>query len=259
MNNDMHLSVCIVPSTFSQTHHERLYQRDSMDLNMMNSYDQMSSIMRANSTKSDSFGGAGTARQLTRSNTDYNYDYTADDDGDEGGCTKYLDNLNINQRNSTFYLHSNGNISDKPNAAIAATGYRSHSPRSSISDSGSSISNSNSNSSANNNNPASFQAEEYTTRSFCASSRSSNSNATLTTNNEWLKLPNKINDNYNNDNDIVNNNDDEDWINSNGNVNVSNRVNYTNCMDSNYANNNQPNRRNSSRTSRRTSSLRVYH
>lgn len=279
ISNDMHLtrSVCIMPATYSHPNQEHLYQHS---FDMINNYDSMSSsIMRTNSTKSTSYGGAGTAKQFTlsksaiktnsRIHTDYNYDFSKndngedDDDDNDANGIKYFDTNTVDQH-STFYVHSNGNISDK-NVAIGANGYRSHSPRSSISDSGSSVSNSNSNSSTNNNNPASFLADESTTRSICASS--SNSNATLTTNNDWLKQPNKINNNYcNNNNDIVNNNDDDnsqntEWINSNSNANVANRVNYSNYIDdNNYANNNnQPNRNNNSRTSRRTSSLRVYH
>lgn len=257
-----------MPATFSHNNQGHLHQRGH-GMDTMHHYDQMATIMRSNSTKSDGFGGAGTAKQFTlsnaaiRTNTAYNYDFdggaaAAADHADDGRI-KYLDTINSNQQqHSTFYLHSNGNIISDTDVAIGATGYRSHSPRSSISDSGSSIiSNSNSNSSTNNNNinQASFPIEESTTRSFCASS--STSNATFSANNEWLKQPNKLND-------IVNNNDDDDddnrhtndWMHSNS---VSNRVNDTNCIDTNYANNNQPNRRNNSRTSRRTSSLRVYH
>lgn len=243
-----------MPTTFSQAKEEHLYQCDGIDAT--NKYDQSSSMMRTNSVKSDSFGGAGTVQQFTlsraaiganmRTITDYNYDFDANanaDDDDDG--IKYLDNINRIQQHSTIYLHSNDNMISDKNVAIGPIGYRSHSPRSSISDSGSSISNSNSNSSTNNNNQASFPVDESIARSCSASSR---------------KQPNNINDNY--DNDVVNNNeddDDDDWINSNSNVNVSGLVNYSNYIDNNYANNNQPNRRNHSRTSRRTSSLRVYH
>lgn len=270
----MHLSrsVCIMPATYSQHNQGHPYQRGH-GMDTMNHYDQMSTIMRSNSTQSDGFGGAGTAKQFPHSNapiktnTAYNYDYGGGGGGDgvndDDDGIKYLDTINSNQQHSTFYLHSNGNIISDKSVAIGATGYRSQSPQSSISDSGSSmISNSNSSTNNNNNNnQASFPVEESTTRSFCASSRSSNSisQTTFSTNNEWLKQPNKIND-------IVNNNDDEDdncrhndWIHSNSNVNVSNQGNDINCIDTNYANNNQPNRRNNSRTSRRTSSLRVYH
>lgn len=250
-------SVCIMPTTFSQANQEHLYQCSGGG-GGMNNYDRSSSMMRTNSMKSDSFGGAGTVQQFTLSRsaiganahtiTDCNYDFDAKtkadaDDNDDG--IKYLDNINRIQQHSTIYLHSNDNMISDKNVAIGPIGYRSHSPRSSISDSGSSISNSNSNSSTNNNNRASFPVDESIARSFSASSREQSNN---------------INDNY--VNDVVNNNeddDDDDWINSNSNVNVSGLVNYSNYIDNNYANNNQPNRRNHSRTSRRTSSLRVYH
>lgn len=208
--------------------------------------ERMASIMRSNSMKSDGFGGAGTAKSFTFStaaitNTphlDYNTNY---DFADVDGIKKYLD-----QQQSSIYLHSNGNNMSTSDRNIVAIGYRSHSPRSSISDSSSSIisnSNSNSNSSINNNN---YPDQNPGT-------------------------PFRHTDTADQQNDIVNNNENtdecNDWINSNSrNINAMNRINYVNYMDNNndYANsnsndNNQPNRRNNSRTSRRTSSLRVYH